>query len=235
MKSLLIIISLSLWKTSISQNYLVQYSIPNDEKISISELIINDTISAFQRIPEANEKHSLEKGFFIKNTSTGLSYFTEKLMNVTFYVTDSVHNMKWELLHDTLHILNEVCLSARTSFRGRNYIAYYSPKYPISNGPWKFGGLPGLILLVKSTDNYVEWKAEKIIENYSAKVQYTDINKFSFIKWNDFIEKYKEIIDKYIKMVRSNGTLSNGASATMKIDKVEIFYPELQTGTGIKF
>lgn len=236
MKRILVTISLFfVFSVSYSQHYFIQYSVPNNGEVGTSNLFIRDTISVFQRVPMPTEKPSLEKRFFVKNTQTGISLFSEKLFSLIFYVSDSAHNMKWELLNDTARVLNELCLTAKTTFRGREYIAYYAPKYPISNGPWKFGGLPGLILLVKSTDNYVEWRAEKIIENYSGDFPVPNIEGLTFLKWDEFEKKYKETINNYIKLVRSNGTLAPGSTTTLKITSVEIFYPKLHTGEGITF
>lgn len=38
------------------------------------------------------------------------------------------------------------CRKATGYFRGRNYIAWFCSDIPIPYGPWKLGGLPGLII-----------------------------------------------------------------------------------------
>ena len=35
---------------------------------------------------------------------------------------------------------------AKTTFKGRNYFAWYSIEIPINSGPYKFNGLPGLVV-----------------------------------------------------------------------------------------
>jgi len=55
---------------------------------------------------------------------------------------------KWTIDKDTTTILGYTCQKAITTFRGRNYIAWFAPEIPSNNGPWKFGGLPGLILKI---------------------------------------------------------------------------------------
>lgn len=53
---------------------------------------------------------------------------------------------QWTLLPDTATILTYRCQKASCRFRGRNYTAWYTTEIPVSEGPWKLCGLPGLIL-----------------------------------------------------------------------------------------
>ena len=143
--------------------------------------------------------------------------------------------MKWELLNETKFILNEKCFSARTNFRGRNYIAYYTTSSAYSDGPWKFGGLPGLILDIKSDDNFIQFSAIKIIKNYTGKIEFIKINNYKFIEWSEYTKKFIATIDNYIKLARSNGSIDNGSNAKIKIDAPEIIYSKAQEGEGISF
>jgi len=88
-----------------------------------------------------------------------LSYGQEKFANLKFDVVDTLNKFNWEITNDTITILGLKCNSAETYFRGRHYKVYYTNQLNYSDGPWKFGGLPGLILYVKSQDNFIEWKA----------------------------------------------------------------------------
>lgn len=58
---------------------------------------------------------------------------------------------------------------AKSAFRGRFYEAWFTEEIPYDSGPWKFNGLPGLILEVKSTDGTVSisLKGLKNIESES--------------------------------------------------------------------
>ncbi len=73
--------------------------------------------------------------------------------------------MDWTLQPGTEEICGQTCRRATTSFRGRNWTAWYAPDIPIDNGPWKFGGLPGLILKVESADNEHNLEATSIRNN----------------------------------------------------------------------
>ena len=39
-----------------------------------------------------------------------------------------------------------VCRKAEATFRGIRWTAWYAPDIPLGIGPWKFNGLPGLVL-----------------------------------------------------------------------------------------
>lgn len=234
MKALITLVLAFTATLSFTQSLLVEYDVLNSNKIIKTELIVNDTLSAFS-VQNDNTRNVNEDGFLIKNKNSLVVYSTDRFMNIKFYIKDSLNSMKWELTSDTSTIMNLKCLSAKTNFRGRDYLAYYTPAFPLSEGPWKFGGLPGLILAIKSVDEFVEWKATKIIENYTTKVTPININKYDFLPWVDFVNKYKTTVDKFAKLVRSSGKLDNEAEGELKIETVEIFYDDLQTGKGIKF
>lgn len=57
----------------------------------------------------------------------------------------------WVIDDDTRQIGPYVCRKATTTFRGRDWVAWYAEEIPVSEGPWKFAGLPGLIVQVQDT------------------------------------------------------------------------------------
>lgn len=62
---------------------------------------------------------------------------------------------KWELLEGDTLIMNHPCQKAVCDYHGRTWTAYYATDIPISDGPWKLCGLPGLILKAyDSTDSF---------------------------------------------------------------------------------
>lgn len=234
MKVYLFAIALIVSKNACCQNTLVHYEVTSQGKISSCELVFNDSFAVF-KVKPANPDTKSTNAFFVKNKFEGRVFFSERILNQNVYVKDSIYLMKWELLDDTATILNQACLSATTTFRGRKYIAYYSPQYITDEGPWKFGGLPGLIFAIKSEDNFIEWNATKIIENYPDKISPLDCSDYKFLEWNEFVSQYKQAMLNFIKATKSSGRMANDMNARIKIDAVEIFYPELQTGEGIKF
>ena len=68
----------------------------------------------------------------------------------------------WTLLGDTASFLGHQCQKAICRWRGRDYMAWFAPDIPVSRGPWKFGGLPGLIMKIHDVDSLYVFEAVAI-------------------------------------------------------------------------
>jgi GLPGLI family protein len=92
---------------------------------------------------------------------------------------------------DTKTILGYSCQLAVTAFR-RYYEAWFVTTARC--GPWKFGDLPGMILAVKSVDDYVSWEAIGIrIKNYpDFKIPENPFQLDKSLSWSEFKALYKE-------------------------------------------
>lgn len=73
------------------------------------------------------------------------------LLNTVSY-TEPLEKIKWNLIDTTKIYKGHKCRKATAEFRGRKWIAWYTEEIPVSYGPWKFSGLPGLILQAATDD-----------------------------------------------------------------------------------
>ena len=69
-----------------------------------------------------------------------------------FEVVDAVPDFGWVVTDEWKELLGYRVRRAECSFRGRDYVAWFAPELPLSEGPWKFCGLPGLVMHVYDTD-----------------------------------------------------------------------------------
>lgn len=60
--------------------------------------------------------------------------------------TESYPLQQWNMDTEMQTILGHCCQKATCHWRGRDYVAWFATDIPVKFGPWKFGGLPGLIL-----------------------------------------------------------------------------------------
>ncbi len=80
----------------------------------------------------------------------------------TLFVKDKARIISWELLNETKNINSFSCQKAIGNFRGRTYTVWFTNDIPVSLGPWKLNGLPGLILEATDSLNQFQFFAEKI-------------------------------------------------------------------------
>ncbi|MEO8174467.1 MAG: GLPGLI family protein, partial [Sediminibacterium sp.] len=70
-------------------------------------------------------------------------------------VEDNIPAIDWAITQDTKLIMGLTCQKATGDFKGRTYEAWFTTQLPYSNGPWKLGGLPGLIVVASDSKNEV--------------------------------------------------------------------------------
>lgn len=85
---------------------------------------------------------------FLKNyPKNGLTLFQDSWVLTTYHCIEKDETPDWQLIPDsTTTIIGYHCQLAKTNFKGRTWLAWYAEDIPVSEGPWKLCGLPGLIL-----------------------------------------------------------------------------------------
>lgn len=72
-----------------------------------------------------------------------------------FAYSEPIEEVKWEITSDTLTINKLKCQKAITNFGNRKWEVWFSNEIQISDGPYKFSGLPGLV--VRAYDSKKTW------------------------------------------------------------------------------
>lgn len=69
---------------------------------------------------------------------------------------------QWTLTEETDTLLGSPCRRAECDFRGRHWTAWFAEDIAASEGPWKLGGLPGLILKACDSEGHYRFTATGI-------------------------------------------------------------------------
>ena len=78
------------------------------------------------------------------------------------YYAEPYPLQQWQMGAETQTILGHRCQKATCHWRGRDFVAWFAPGIPVKAGPWKFGGLPGLILKLQDTAGIYRFEAVQI-------------------------------------------------------------------------
>ena len=98
-------------------------------------------------------------------------YLREKMPDEYLITKEKTPVIQWLITKDTMTVLGYVCTMAKAHFRGRHYKAYFTSAIPIASGPWKFLGLPGLVLQIQDEKNQVKIFATKVEYPVADQVQ----------------------------------------------------------------
>jgi GLPGLI family protein len=75
----------------------------------------------------------------------------------------------WKIENEKMKIGSYNTQKATTDFGGRKWTAWFTTDLPIQDGPYKFHGLPGLIVKIEDDGNNYSWelKGNKKVNNFS--------------------------------------------------------------------
>ena len=124
-----------------------------------------------------------------------------------------------------------ICQLATCHYRGRIWNAWFSPDIPVSEGPWKLFGLPGLVLEANDADSHYTYKA---IELYTQNLQpvgirlYIKSNPYKLKSRQEYLQKmYKEYIRRHFvsSMNALYGNFTKDIPSAAQYDFQERDYP----------
>lgn len=121
-------------------------------------------------------KAGIDKYFIISNDTI---QELKLLGNVYVNVIDVNKGQDWKISNETKTINNYKAIKATCNFRGRNWEAWFTPDISFFSGPWKFRGLPGLILQINDETKKYVYNIEKIETIYDTNIinEVSDLNK----------------------------------------------------------
>lgn len=102
---------------------------------------LNEALSLIGNYPSPREFYAVYKNY----PRRGILTYTDNIFK-KFVYEEEMEAQEWRLLPKDTVILDYVCRCAECDFRGRKWRAWYTEEIPVNEGPWKLGGLPGLIL-----------------------------------------------------------------------------------------
>ena len=97
------------------------------------------------RIADGYQAAQMHMGTIFVNHPEGRITSQEMLYPYRYMTDEPLEKHDWTLTNAQDSICGYACLSATTKYHGMTWNAYFTEDVPASIGPWKLGGLPGLI------------------------------------------------------------------------------------------
>ena len=129
--------------------------------------------------------------------------FSERMLNSVFGYNEEP-KFNWKISNDKQKIGEYEAQKATTEFGGRKWTAWFTESIPFPDGPYKFSGLPGLIVKIEDAEKNFSWiltankplkefeelsYSEKLSAQFGARNDVTLINRDKF---ESSFEEYKK-------------------------------------------
>lgn len=164
----------------------------------------------------------------IKNSKNKNLEYYDRIFS-DYYVYLDAPSFQWKIEKEKKAICGYTCQKATTSFRGREWTAYYAIDIPKNDGPWKFSGLPGLILRIEDKNK------EHVFTAISIRNSKNDIY---LEKKNSRFKTKREQFNKQLNAFKTNpGKVISGSQLApkdpitgkeTKISKRKMFYNPIE-------
>lgn len=82
--------------------------------------------------------------------------------NEHYQYTDSISSFDWVITDSVSNKNGYDCILATCSYRGRDWNVWFSTDLPWYDGPWKFSGLPGLVVSASDADSLYRFELKDI-------------------------------------------------------------------------
>jgi len=120
---------------------------------AIKDSLENMTNPVVMRMDEYNQMTDFKYTIY-KDYQDNELILAEKVFHYELKYKQDLKQIDWEIQPENKEILGFSVQKATGDFAGRNYIAWFAPELPFSDGPYKFSGLPGLILEISDLKNH---------------------------------------------------------------------------------
>ncbi len=151
---------------------------------------VQGTLSFNYKFGESKFNEIVSKNYSLKETVFEKQLF-DKVFNVKYNC-----DFNWKISDERSSLLNYPIQKATTEFGGRTWVAWFSTEIPIQDGPYKFYGLPGLILKISDLEDDYIYEMKSIVkeENDISERNFGSENiiKVSSEKWNKIWKNYKK-------------------------------------------
>lgn len=158
---------------------------------------------------------------------------SNQLTHTTFMVWDKYKvkqdvELKWKLSNEFSNVLHYDVQKATTEFGGRKWTAWFTKDIPIQDGPYKFKGLPGLILKIEDSTKSHSWELKGIRSN-QEEFAYPDLGQYKIIElsYNQFVKKFKnyranptaDLVGRIPDQPNADGTMRTSAEVIREINQ----------------
>ncbi|WP_081819246.1 GLPGLI family protein [Prevotella sp. HUN102] len=166
-------------------------------------------------------RHKRMKAYVYKNLPEGKMTVTDGLTMQDYIYTDSLNNIDWTISDSTKTILNYTVQMATCNYRGHYWTAWFAPDVPVSDGPWKLHGLPGIIMEAYDTKAYHHFTLVGIRKVKDMPIvmskAYVGTKKFEKTNRKSFLKMQRQYLENMTGMIKLETGIDLDPNSSRKV------------------
>ena len=192
--------------------------------------VVRDSVPLTPNIGNKDAEAEISNTFYVQ-LNTGTNYRrivfqqendnlikeTRSIQGVNYLVEDQFPEVIWNTAYADVDTLGKyICHKATAQYRGTTLVAYYTDDIPVPVGPSKFGGLPGLIVMLyneSANPNY--WYLKEINYPYTGNIPVNEKYIYSLPKLSleEFVKKDDAILQEQMRIIESKRPVIDGLTS----------------------
>lgn len=112
-----------------------------------------------------------------------------------FMYEEQIARWNWDIGDSRKVVLGYECIIATTNYHGRKWTVWFAPEIPVKNGPWKFDGLPGLILEAEAEGGHYRFIATGIQQTNKQITPVYLTDEYEPVTRLEYLKYHREYID----------------------------------------
>lgn len=214
------------------ENFILMFNNKQSVFRSITEFVKDSLLenSNINKIDVLRKYKTKNSEFITYNVKENLFFISKKMFDV-YLKYEEKPTINWQIVNEKRNINGVECRKATAKKYGREWVAWYSEEHVFPFGPYKFGGLPGLIFEISDKSNsytfvLYKFKNENIEYKSDLFSKIKTVSKNQFIEIDDKIKYsnylYKDIsfddpnIQKEIQLKQTFNRLKNNNPLELK-------------------
>ncbi len=165
---------------------------------SLKTKLVNDYVAnGGKSLRFPNENNDSKYRTFITKDLQNNIIKDENKFYTTLFLVEYKSQYQWKIDNtQSKNIFGYKTYKATTNFAGRNWTAWYTTDIPILDGPYKFHGLPGLILKISDDSGDYDFEVKGITKEKNdishRSFSYKKAVELTPKQWCDFWRKYQK-------------------------------------------
>ncbi len=166
--------------------------------------------------------------FLIKKYASNTMLSNDHIGRNEYIIKENIDLMNWDISPKDTIFFEKKCKIATTQHRGQKWTVFFTDAFGVTGGPWKFDGLPGLIVYAQNETKQYIFQATELTVSKETNLTVTPTQDKTVVSWTEYITLRKEHDLNKLKRMKSASASAPSAIGGNDIMTIKFTYPLIE-------